>query len=97
LEVSHGPQSTLYGGEAVGGVVAISGQRGTGAAHGAISLEGGSFGTIQGAASTQAGNEQGGYTFSISGGHTDNERANNEFDSTTYALRIDRKLSARVA
>ena len=30
LEVSHGPQSTLYGGEAVGGVVAIRGQRGAG-------------------------------------------------------------------
>jgi len=97
LEVSHGPQSTLYGGEAVGGVVSIRGQRGTGAAHGAVSVEAGSFGTIQGAASTQAGDEQDGYTFSIMGGHTDNERANNAFDSTTYALRLDRKLSAKVA
>ncbi len=97
LEVSHGPQSTLYGGEAVGGVIAIRGQRGTGPAHGAVSVEGGSYGTIQGAASVQAGDEQGGYTFSLSGGHTDNERVNNEFDSTTYALRIDRKLSAKVA
>lgn len=97
LEVSRGPQSTLYGGEAVGGVVAIRGQRGTGPARSAISVEAGSFGTIQGAASTQAGDEQGGYTFSISGGHTDNERANNAFDSTTYALRLDRNLSAKVA
>ena len=97
LEVSHGPQSTLYGGEAVGGVVSIRGQRGTGAAHGAVSVEAGSFGTIQGAASAQAGDAQGGYTFSIMGGHTDNERANNKFDSATYALRLDRKLSAKVA
>lgn len=97
LEVSHGPQSTLYGGEAVGGVIAIRGQRGTGPVRGAFSLEGGSFGTIQGAASVQAGDEQGGYTFSISGGRTDNERANNRFDSTTYALRLDRKLTAKVA
>jgi vitamin B12 transporter len=97
LEVSHGPQSTLYGGEAVGGVIALSGQPGAGPMHGAISIEAGSFGTIQGAASIQAGNELGGYTFSISGGHTDNERANNEFDSTTYVLRVDRKLSAKVA
>jgi len=97
LEVSHGPQSTLYGGEAIGGVVAIRGQRGTGLAHSVVSAEGGSFGTIQGAASTQAGDEQGGYTFSLSGGHTDNERVNNAFDSTNYALRLDRKLSARVA
>lgn len=97
LEVSHGPQSTLYGGEAIGGVVSIRGQRGTGPARSALLIEVGSFGTVQGAASTQAGDEQGGYTFSISGGHTDNERVNNEFDSTTYALRVDRKLSAKVA
>ncbi len=97
LEVSHGPQSTLYGGEAVGGVVAIRGQRGTGPAHGAVSVEAGSFGTYQGAANAQAGNAEGGYTFSILGGHTDNERANNEFDSVTYALRLDRKLSPKIA
>ncbi|MDI1250304.1 MAG: TonB-dependent receptor [Lacunisphaera sp.] len=97
LEVSHGPQSTLYGGEAIGGVIAIRGQRGTGVAHGSLAVEAGSFGTIQGAASTQAGDEQSGYTFSIMGGHTDNERINNAFDSTSYALRLDRKLSAKVA
>lgn len=97
LEVSHGPQSTLYGGEAVGGVIAIRGQRGTGPQRGSVALEAGSFGTIQGAASVQAGDEQGGYTFSINGGHTDNERVNNQFDSATYALRLDRQLSAKVA
>jgi vitamin B12 transporter len=97
LEVAHGPQSTLYGGEAVGGVIAIRGQRGSGPTRGAVSVEAGSFGTIQGAASVQFGDEQGGYTFSINGGHTDNERVNNEFDSTTYALRVDRRLSAKVA
>ncbi len=97
LEVSHGPQSTLYGGEAVGGVIAIRGQRGSGPTRGSVALEAGSFGTIQGAASVQAGDDRGGYTFSLNGGHTDNERANNEFDSTTFALRVDRKLSAKVA
>ncbi len=97
LEVSHGPQSTLYGGEAVGGVIAIRGQRGTGPARGTVSAEAGSFGTVQGAASVQAGDADGGYTFSLNGGHTDNERANNAFDSTTYALRLDRRLSAKVA
>jgi vitamin B12 transporter len=97
LEVSHGPQSTLYGGEAVGGVIAIRGQRGSGPARGRVAFEAGSFGTIQGAASAQAGDGRGGYTFSVNGGHTDNDRPNNEFDSTTYALRVDRRLSARVA
>ena len=97
LEVSHGPQSTLYGGEAMGGVIALRAQPGSGPARTSLAVEGGSFGTIQGAASTQGGSDQGGYTFSVVGGHTDNDRPNNEFDSLTYALRLDRKLNATVA
>jgi vitamin B12 transporter len=53
LEVAHGPQSTLYGGEAVGGVVSLRAQRGTGPGSGTVAVEGGSFGTIQGAVSAQ--------------------------------------------
>jgi vitamin B12 transporter len=97
LEVAHGPQSTLYGGEAVGGVVSLRGQRGTGEGSGTVAVEAGSFGTVQGALSAQAGNERRAYTFTVSGGHTDNDRANNEFDSVTYALRLDRRLSQDVA
>ncbi len=97
LEVAHGPQSTLYGGEAVGGVVALRGQRGQGAAAQTVTVEAGSFGTIQGAVSAQAGDAKGGYTFSAAGGHTDNDRPNNSFDSATYALRVDRNVSASAA
>lgn len=97
LEVSHGPQSTLYGGEAVGGVVAIRGQRGQGQGSSSLAVEAGSFGTVQGAVSAQAGDAKQAYTFSASGGHTDNERQNNDFDSATYALRLDRTLSEQVS
>lgn len=97
LEVAHGPQSTLYGGEAIGGVISLRSDAGKGPQRGAIAVEAGSFGTIQGAASVQAGTDQGGYTFSIAGGHTDNDRPNNEFDSLNYALRLDRKLKPTVA
>ncbi|HET7536255.1 MAG TPA: TonB-dependent receptor plug domain-containing protein, partial [Candidatus Didemnitutus sp.] len=62
LEVAHGPQSTLYGGEAVGGVVSLRGQRGQGRATETVAVEAGSFGTIQGAVSAQAGDVKGGYT-----------------------------------
>jgi vitamin B12 transporter len=34
LEIAHGPQSTLYGGEAIGGVISLRAQRGTGAPSG---------------------------------------------------------------
>ncbi|MDB6116218.1 MAG: btuB 1 [Lacunisphaera sp.] len=94
LEVAHGPQSTLYGGEAVGGVVSLRGARGTGVTHGSAAAEAGSFGTVQGALNAQAGDKTSAWTFSAAGGHTDNERANNAFDSATYSLRFDRRLSA---
>jgi vitamin B12 transporter len=97
LEVARGPQSTLYGGEAIGGVVALRGERGSGPAGGTISVEAGSFGTIEGAVNAQAGDAQSAWTFSASGGHTDNERANNAFNSATYAFRLDRTVSAAVS
>ncbi|MBI2814270.1 MAG: TonB-dependent receptor [Opitutae bacterium] len=97
LEVSHGPQSTLYGGEAVGGVVALRGQRGAGSAQATLAVEAGSFGTVQGAVSAQGGDAKRAYTFSASGGHTDNARTNNQFDSATYALRLDRQVKKDLA
>jgi len=97
LEVSHGPQSTLYGGEAVGGVVALRGQRGSGPGNASVSAEAGSFGTVQGAVSAQAGDAQRAWTFSASGGHTDNERPNNAFASVTCALRLDRQVTKAIA
>jgi len=97
LEVAHGPQSTLYGGEAIGGVIALRAQRGTGPASGVVSVEAGSFGTVQGAVSAQAGDARSGYSFSAAGGHTDNDRPNNAFDSASYVLRLDRTVSDAVA
>jgi vitamin B12 transporter len=97
LEVSHGPQSTLYGGEAVGGVVALRGQRGAGPTQATVSAEAGSFGTVQGAVNSQGGDGRRAFTFTASGGHTDNDRRNNAFDSLTASLRVDRQVSKDVA
>lgn len=96
LEIAHGPQSTLYGGEAVGGVVSLRAQRGSGAPAHVLAIEAGSFGTVQGAISSQAGDQRSAYNFSAVGGHTDNERADNAFDSATYVLRVDRTISDAV-
>jgi vitamin B12 transporter len=97
LEVAHGPQSTLYGGEAVGGVLSLRAQRGAGPAAATVSLEAGSFGTVQGALHAQGGDAQTAYNFSAAGGTTRNERPNNDFTSTTYALRLDRQLNPTTA
>ncbi|MBL9185915.1 MAG: TonB-dependent receptor [Opitutaceae bacterium] len=97
LEVSHGPQSTLYGGEAAGGVIALRAQRGAGAPSGRVGFEAGSFGTVQGSIAAQGERGANAWSFSAQGGHTDNERANNAFDSANTVLRLDRTLNARVS
>jgi len=97
LEVAHGPQSTLYGGEAIGGVVSLRAQRGQGAPTARVSVEGGSFGTVQGALAAQGEHDKWAYNFAAQGGHTDNERPNNSFDSVNATLRLDRPLTDRLA
>jgi len=46
VEVVRGPQSGLYGGDAIGGVINIITKKGSGPAQFAGSLEGGTFGTL---------------------------------------------------
>ncbi|HVU17337.1 MAG TPA: TonB-dependent receptor [Candidatus Didemnitutus sp.] len=97
LEVARGPQSTLYGADAIGGVVALQGATGKGPTSGSISAEAGSFGTVDGAISAQGGDGSGGWSFSASGGHTDNDRPNNSLDQLSTALRVERVVSPSVA
>ncbi|MBL9200503.1 MAG: TonB-dependent receptor [Opitutaceae bacterium] len=97
LEIAHGPQSTLYGGEAVGGVIALRAQRGSGAPTGSAAVEAGSFGTVQGRLMAQGERGANAWSFSAQGGHTDNERANNSFDSANTTLRLDRRVNDRVS
>ena len=96
LEIAHGPQSTLYGGEAVGGVIALRAQRGAGAPSGRVSFEAGSFGTVQGALTAQGERGANAWSFSTQGGRTENDRPNNSFDSANTTLRLDRRLNDRV-
>jgi vitamin B12 transporter len=97
IEVSHGPQSTLYGGEAVGGVVALRAQRGSGSPRGSVAVEAGSFGTVQGALAAQGTRGGSAWNFSALGGSTQNDRPNNDFESGSYALRLDHTVTKEVA
>lgn len=97
LEIAHGPQSTLYGGEAVGGVISLRAERGAGAPAGQVSLEAGSFGSLQGTVAAQGERGANAWNFALQGGRTDNQRANNGFDSTNATVRLDRTLNDRVA
>ncbi|MGF7174785.1 TonB-dependent receptor plug domain-containing protein [Azospirillum doebereinerae] len=65
VEVLRGPQSALYGSDAVGGVVNIVTRRGKGPLAVKAAVEGGSFGTAAGRASLATGNDR--YDLSVSG------------------------------
>jgi vitamin B12 transporter len=93
IEIARGPQSTLYGSEAVGGVVSIQAQKGSGDPSVNVEIEAGSFGTIAGTLDSQGARDKWAWSASASGSHTDNDRPNNAFDSGNVVLRIDRDLA----
>ena len=94
VEIVRGPQSTLHGGEALGGVIALSQNRGSGPGGSALSVEGGSFGTAQAAYATQGQREALAYAFSLSALRTENDRPDSAFTRGNFALRLDRDVSA---
>jgi vitamin B12 transporter len=58
IEVIRGAQSTLYGSDAIGGVVNIVTKEGSQGIQGSGFLEGGSFRTLQGGATVRGGNRK---------------------------------------
>ncbi|MCC6468496.1 MAG: TonB-dependent receptor [Alphaproteobacteria bacterium] len=81
IEVLRGPQSVLYGSDAVGGVINIITRRGGGPQRVAASVEGGSYGTGQVNASTAGGvaGDRFRYLFSATRFHTDGISAADRF------------------
>ncbi len=71
IEVLRGPQSALYGSDAMGGVINIITKKGARTPRSSISIEGGSYGTLAIRAATSGATESTSWAFSITGLHTD--------------------------
>lgn len=71
IEVLRGPQSALYGSDAIGGVVNIITRKGKGAPRVSIGAEGGSYGTAAGRAAVSGASGPVSYAFSLTGFNTE--------------------------
>ena len=96
IEILRGPQSTLYGSDALGGVIHIITKRGGGETTGYLSAEGGSFSTMRETAGVQGGGDRAWYSVAIAYLDTDGISAADESDGNGEKDgATNRSLSAR--
>lgn len=94
IEVLRGPQSALYGGEAVGGVISLWSPKGYGDPGSEIEFYGGSFGTFGTQFSSLGAEGPSSYSVSVGWESTENDRlVNNDFEDLYYAARLDHAMS----
>ena len=106
IEVLRGPQSGLYGSDAMGGVISITTKRGEGPPKATGMIEGGSFGTFNQTAGVSGSQGNFDYAFNVLHFRSDNtpvmplnlvppggQRINNSYNNWTYATNLGAKLT----
>jgi vitamin B12 transporter len=88
IEVIRGPQSTLYGADAIGGVVNIITKRGQGPFSANLSLEGGSYGTVVGRGGVSGTYRLLDYGLAASHLHSEGQFPNDQTDTGSVNGRI---------
>jgi vitamin B12 transporter len=83
IEVLFGPQSTLYGSDAIGGVINIITKKGTGPLKTVLQIEAGSFGTRRGYAGIRRGSDRLSCSISLDHVETKGISAASEADGNT--------------
>lgn len=86
IEIVRGPRSSLYGSDAIGGVIQIFTRRGeAGPPAPSLSVTGGSYATWQGQAGVSGGSEQAWYSLSVAGQRTGGFQACRGIGAPVYA------------
>src|SRR6185437_308449 len=109
IEVLRGPQSGLYGSDAIGGVIAITTKRGEGPPKVSAYAEGGSFGTFNQAAGLSGSQANFAYAFNVLHYRSTSvpvtptnllapgeARINDSYDNWTYSTRLNARVSDNV-
>jgi vitamin B12 transporter len=101
IEVLRGPQSGLYGADAIGGVISITTKKGEGPPKAYVSVEGGSFGTFNQSTGVSGSQGRFNYMFNVQHWHAASTpvtpldllqpgqtRNNDYYDNNTYSTRL---------
>jgi vitamin B12 transporter len=95
IEILRGPQSTLYGSEALGGVINLVTRRGEGRPTGAAQVEYGSFNSLLTRGSFAAREGRASVSADASYASSDNDRINSDFWTANLSSRAGYEVSDR--
>ena len=96
LEIIRGPYSTLYGSNAIGGVVALQTKRGSGDPKAMTFFEGGSFNTFREGILSDGSIGALDYSLHYAREDTSNDRPNNDLANNSGSLRLDWTVNDRL-
>lgn len=101
IEILRGPQSTLYGSDALAGVINIISKKGTGKTNFLLSTEGGSYNSFKGLAGVNGSYEFLNYSLTVSRAKTDgfssaSEEAGNTEKDGSSSYNLSSKIGAKI-